>query len=168
MPKTPEEKLGGINHHEFKHFADEIVRPKAPLEQKLLSLAMHVQKKMRYDNKSIEVPLISAYGHWGVGDCFQQAGALVGLLRSQGITAELTENPKSGHASVGVPHESGNVTINYYKDNEIGIRTPELSWRRTKHGNVTVRKRGETKEILSVESSHPLDQLLKKFFGAKQ
>ncbi|MFC2174878.1 hypothetical protein ACFLQ2_03330 [archaeon] len=169
MPKMPEERIGGINRHEFKHFADEIVHPTAPFEQKLLSLAIHIQEKMEYADKGVAPFLIDAYDDLGAGDPSQQAGALVGLLRSQGITAELTENPKSGHASVEVSHESGKVTIDYYKDNEIGIRTPDLSWRRSIYGKVTVKKRGEKeeKEIRSVEAAHPLDQYLKEYFGRK-
>ena len=148
-----------INPKKFKPFADRLVNQNDPIEKKVFTFARHIQQEMRYDTHSSTVDTFSTYSYWQTGDCQQQAKALLGLLQSHDINSTYREDENTGHATVIIPHPNGNIFVDYYLNNELGIRTPNLSWRIQKDNTVSVRKRKESTSI------HPLDKLLQGIFN---
>ena len=149
-----------IKSRKYKPFADRLVKQDDPIERKIAIFARHIQEEMRYDNHSGTVGAFDAYSYWKAGDCRQQAEALSGLLQSHGISSVYREDKDTLHATVIIPHPAGNVFVDYYLSNEMGIRTPNHSWRIQRDGTFSVRKRkGATDKI------HPLDKLLQEIYN---
>ena len=123
-----------ISPRKFKSFADRLVKPDDPVEKKIATFARHIQREMGYDTTNETASAFIAYSKHSAGTCQQQAKALLGLLQSHGIQSTYRVDKETRHATVIIPHPAGNIFIDYYLSNKMGIRTPNPSWRIQKGG----------------------------------